>query len=390
MRARAAFVAAFLALAACGARERSVDAWIADLRSEDPAVAQAAAEGLGRLGRKDPAVVQRLVLELSQDRSEPDVSMLRLKADLAGLTAIEAENAAVEIARVLPNRLQAAGFPTRVVEAHAGGDYLVRLQRPPPDRDERAYLEAAIAVLERLGSLELLVVVSRPEASGEALPDWDGDTASYDAFVAEESRRWREAVAAGTRPVSSRPGWRAVPSGPADGDEQWLVVREPEPGRRFDEHVLTPAANAPAGRPASLMLQPSPDRQDAFEAWTKELVGRRVVLVVDGRAAAVVTITAPAREVLEVPMGPDPEASAERARAIVRGSIGGRLRWPVRGEIVPPAPAPDGPFSRALAAVGPAADDALARLEQGGGPAAPAARWAREEILRQRTRAATR
>ncbi len=349
---------------------------------------------LGRRGRAEPEEMIPLFIErLRKERADPESSVIEFTVPYSKTTLDESarKQELREIGLAMTRRQNVYGFAgvtVRVVGLTTDGDGVIQLEVPRPfdEAEEAALLQQRLRLMSAPGSSELLVV-AEPPAEGLKPPSlWDGDRASFDAFVEEERARLSKAEAAEESLVPDKRGYRLVPLRPqAPGKPPRLIVCvEPaSPAEQFrgDSFELIDALDPRTNR-LLFQMTPSPDRLKDLEAWSTKHLHRDVAIVVNGRAEVVARVRQPITGRMDIDVGPLSEVN-RRWVGSVRRAIAAPYPREIEGRILPNDPRElSTKMARVLAACGPAADPYLEALQQEGGSLARRARWAREELAK--------
>jgi hypothetical protein len=370
-----------VALTACGRRDVPVDTLLGQLRSPDPVAVERAIAALGERGRRDPDVLERLLRELQTQPDDVGDLTFHVHVDTSAMGGIEnRQEALLGVARVIQLRL-AQRAQSATVDVRGEEMIHVHLMREGYETDE-----AVAEFVRRLSTPGGAAVRAEAVAPSSARSTaWPGDAASFEALLAappatvreEGDSSWQVVPwggasegAAGTVAVPGKPVVVALPDDPADA----LL------GDAFEASAET----TPQGE-AVLVLYVASTRTDDVRRFAERHRAHPWVLVVDGLAVAR-TAAHDATSTIRFPIGTDANARA-RAESLAQMANVPPLPLPVRVERAPAAPrAAGGPLARALVAVGPKAEGPLAEIARGRGPAAPAALWARDAIVRAQAR----
>jgi hypothetical protein len=377
------------------------DHWMVRLDSPDKARVDEAIEELGKWGERDPNRVVPLLERELQRRAEDSILTVRIDPEAAALAnQPDAMKTLQDLALLVHQRLRLADYVVvRVVADEEGVRASVRPLPGTKDLDEGLRRLAADAA--HPGAIELLAELPPPTAPSAQRPmsPWTGDAASYTTWLAAETKRFRDAEAAGKDYVPSDPAHRlarrAPPAGPAavaspaaPGEPSDLVplVAPGSDAARFTESDLVFEPRDDAGFPA-LFVSATPARASDFRAFLKAHAGRDLWLVMDGKA------------VLSAPLSADPgdtvafrvrAATATEGRTLAARWVAivhsGRYPVPISVEPVPRMPmlSVEEPLSRAVVAVGPPAEPMLERLVAKDPAWEPLVRSLRDGILRMR------
>ncbi len=148
---------------------------------------------------------------------------------------------------------------------------------------------------------------------------WPEDETAFVAFKASEVQRWKDAEAAGTAYVPSRPPFRLVPVQEGGESRRWhgdgfAIVEDPlDPKERFDGGIL---ANVAVGRGDRMEpvthFDVKLEYQGVFETWTGRNLLLPMAILLNGQFVTGPTIQAPlGSRGVQVTLG---ESDYERAR----------------------------------------------------------------------------
>ncbi|MDJ0521918.1 MAG: hypothetical protein QNJ90_07560 [Planctomycetota bacterium] len=395
-------IAAFLATG-CGERQQTSGEPLEDVIdrlyvTDEIEGAKLFAE-LARRSQSEPAVVERLIAHLRNERPSQIHETIDFHVDLSehGDDAEARVLALREVARIMALRLQAYGYPAgsfnqRDVEG------FIRMDIPRQDFSsvpaaerpevERTFVATLIRRLTAPGTAELLLEVV-PPADGLTPPSlWTGSREAFDEYVGAEMKRMDEAIAKDERFRSSREDFVLASLRPASADDapgRVLLLRAPEASQRFTRADFR-IASAVNTRTDDLVLELrfAPGRLEDLASWSSAHRGRRVAFVVDGAAETLLTIGEPLGASVTLPLGPrsDPRTQVW-LRGMLTGLEPGRLRYATRGKPVREVPLDRlTPIMRALVEVGAPAAEALVALQAEGGNIGARARRTLELIGR--------
>jgi hypothetical protein len=205
------------------------------------------------------------------------------------------------------------------VGEHAPGVFSVR-----PSSKGRSRLRQGLGAVLAGPRLELRVVVAPPSRlhSDAALDGgrtprrvWTGTEAEFDEFLASETARWKEAHERGAPYVPSRRGLVLAPradAGPSDlGGFVLLEVPAAEDDFGGSAFRDVAASRGERGEPVTV-FHVRPERQEAFERWTRAQVGLPVAIVLDGRVLITPTLNGPLRDAVQITLGQGTYADARR------------------------------------------------------------------------------
>ncbi len=374
-------------LAACG-RDEGPKEPIADLIDRLYVVD---AEELDRLlaevgvrGRTEPAVVTELVRRLRHERVDALKDTIRFDLDLAAIQASgrDPTMALRQVTEVLARRLATYGYTNAHFDQSASdGTITMGVPRrnvgenPTPERmaAEARYLDVMIRRLTRRGTVELLVE-AEPPAEGQIPPSlWTGNRKSFDEFVRAEAIKLEKAAASGSIYEPSRPDFILAHLRPSFKEAKvGLVVlhREAEVSQQFERGSFKVDPATLDGEDLYVFaLSVAEARVADMGAWSKRHVGRRIALVIDGRAEVLLQVGEPVTKTLIMPLGPRSEPLVRPwMEGVLNAIASDALPFPVVGRIaneVPPTIVT--PAMRALAEIGTEAAEAVLALRAEGG-----------------------
>lgn len=363
---------------------------------------------IGSLGQAHPElIIPGLVEQLRTERRSQHMSVVIVTVDFkdTGLDRAGRKAAGVAARDVWLRRMR-MHFPSLQVNANfraAGkalfGQLELNVVRTFADDQKEANLLATLGdVLSRSGALSLMPVVTRPGTEGAPASLWDGDGASYDAFVSQHEAGLREAFEQGDRRLAGEGRYRLVLQG-GDTAERKLdpVVLYHAAARdeRFTnlEFSLDGKLNLQK-RENVLAIQIGDAYLPAFDALCSKHKGRQLALVFDEQAEVLMPMPPSAAVGLLAvlgPMGvagtpttkPQPSASDRLLFRLVKSAQPGRITAPIR--VVVKGNEPDEmltPISACLVSVGARVVPYLEPLQADGGKLSQRVRWIRGEIRR--------
>lgn len=385
-----------LLAAGCGEGRLPLEHWVERLSDANETRREEAIREVGRYGRDDPGrVVPRLVALLEQERGRRVTLGIRAEVDPAALPEGAGRSSTLtQLAHGLLARLRLLGLPAP--HTRIDGERIDLLVVPRPGVvDVDAEQAELVRLLSRPGAVELRAELPPPFATSPERPvsPFVGDRAAYDAWLAEDTRRFEAAAAGGPAYVPSEAGRELVARSPeADGKPGGpvpvLVPRDI--GELFTERDLpvTPRDDPFNGTP-SLFVGVVDSRVEAFDRFLARHAGLTLWLVVDGTAMVSGRLPGqPSRPVAFPVRAPTLGEARTRAAKLTALLTLGRYPVPVRIQALPRAPlvAPDEAIPRALMEVGPAAEPALEELVRKDASWKPLVDRISEGILRAQTR----
>ena len=372
---------------------------VVQLGSSDAGLAEEAVKALARHGAAHPErVVPLLVARLVELHERHAALAARVTPDLSSVSGEEPRNEAViTLTRAMQRRLEKAGFS--VGQVRQEGLTVEAYVLPPADPRLLPFArEALVAELSRTGVFTLQAEVPAPFATTPERPvsPWQGDAASYAAWLAEEQTRFAAGRGGANAPaaayVPTRPdvGLVAVVPGPETGGLTSVALRLPgADGLEVSEEDLSPGLRDDAvyGTPA-LYLVPTAGREEHVRAFFAAHAGLTLWLVGEGQALLPARLPGKPGVAVTFPVhGETPSKARARAIAFAQRMSLGRHPFPVKVELLarPSVIDPGDAICRALVRIGPASEPALEALAAKDASFAPLVEKLREGILQTRT-----
>jgi|GEM_PF-6317659 len=383
------------ALLGCGEpAEVSPALLVVQLGSSDAGQAEEAVRALARQGAAQPErVVPLLIAALVEQHERHAALAVRVTPDLSSISGEEPRNEAIiTLTRAVQRRLEKAGFSVGQVrqEGQSAEAYVL----PPADPRLLSFArDALVAELARTGVFTLQAEVPAPFATSPERPvsPWQGDGASYAAWLAEEQTRFAAAGRAGPyTPTRPDVGLVAVAPGPETGSLTSVALRLPgADGLVVSDEDLSPGLRDDAvyGTPA-LYLVPKSGRDEHVRAFFAAHAGLTLWLVADGQALLPARLPGKPGVAITFPVyGETPSKARARAISFAQRMTLGRHPFPVNVELIARPSVIDAgdAICRALVRIGPASEPALEALAAKDASFAPLVEKLREGILQTRT-----
>lgn len=378
-------------LAACGSEERRPVPELLKVLDEggEGAIAEAVEE-LGQHARENPEEVVPVLAEaLRNYEGERHIHTFEFEVVAPGASQEELERYTRAIGEMMPLRLRDYGYPSSWFDVR---ESRVRVRMARPSLDEglmERHIQNVIHHLAPRGKLALAPIVTRPDDEEETKSLWEGDVASYEAYIQRELPRLREALRARRSFVPENPRYRLAMllPGPDGGDTRAVLLYESaDPRERFENTALTMRGAIDPDRRASVLeLQVHRTRIADMQAWSKRHHARAVGVVVNDSVIRTTRIGEPIRDRAILRVGKADDASTlDWMQAMVRAVHTGPYPADVVGKLLPSKPEfLNLPIARALVAAGAPAEPALREIQRTGGVMSPVATWALREITRK-------
>ena len=381
-------------LAGCGdePEAQTVDELLVVLDSGSEEEIDAAIDGLAVHAKADPqAVVSKLADALRNYEGERHLHLFEFRIDEPDATPQERRGHLEQVAMMLPRRLADWGYPAGWF-AQDDERVVLRLARPSlAAEDMKRHVDNLVFKLAAPGTLQMRLVVSHPGDADEVESLWDGDVASFEAYLQSESLRLAEALRAGRAFKPTRSAYRTVMlrPGPMGGTPTAVMVFEPSKrSERFGtvDLKVRGALHRDTGQ-AVLEINVDKKRQKDMAAWSTKYHGHAVAVLLNGSAMQITRIGSVIRDRAVISVGPgDAPETLDWLKAFVTATRTGPYPAHVVGKLLDAKPEHlDLPVARALAAIGAPAEGPLREIAKEGGANAPVARWALGEITRLAT-----
>lgn len=354
---------------------------------------------IGAAGKRRPEKsIPYLVERLRTERLNPGTHTLTIALDYsgAGLTRPERKKQAKADADTLLRRAQIQVPPNQLKMEYSGVDAegvahvaitVVGSRSDDPAEDPR--VERLEQVLARPGTSEIVPLIDRPLEGAEPPSLWNGDAASYDAFVKKHQPELLAASEAG-RTISTGDGETrlvVLRYEASDGKAATaMVLRSVSRQERFEGDDFSLRGSGVSGSDKLILLFNFDSSARArFDAWCALHKGRTAALLVDEQIVLSFPVPENALQMQAVVVGTrSDKAARDRVQYILQATSPGSIDVPLTVTVRDETPRHmDTAIAQALVNVGLAADAEVAKVQAEGGLLGRRARWIRDKIRQE-------